>query len=104
MTRLVIAVIVCLDTSAPYTSARCAQISPVGQPLCRQGNNQIVDSGQPPLPFGDDFRLEAGIAVPRHGNLHRPGGLFINPITGCFLTATPATAAEKFYPHFHSPS
>ena len=32
------------------------------------------------------------------------GGLFINPITGCFLTATPATAAEKFYPHFHSPS
>ena len=44
----------------------------VRQPLRRQGNDEIVNSGQPPLPFGDDFRLEAGIAVPRHGDLHRP--------------------------------
>jgi hypothetical protein len=46
---------------------------PVGQPLRRQGNHQLVDPGQPPLPFGDDFRLEAGFPVPRHAELHRPG-------------------------------
>ena len=33
MTRSVIAVIVCFDTSAPYTSARCAQISPCVSPF-----------------------------------------------------------------------
>src|SRR5205823_6923639 len=33
MTRSVIVVIVCLDTSAPYTSARCAQISPWVSPF-----------------------------------------------------------------------
>ena len=46
---------------------------PVGQPFRGQGNHHLIDSGQPPLPLGDDFRLEAGIPVPRHGNLHRPG-------------------------------
>ena len=46
---------------------------PVGQPFRRQGNHHVVDPGQPPLPFGDDFRLEAGIPVPRHRDLHRPG-------------------------------
>jgi hypothetical protein len=45
----------------------------VGQPFRGQGNDHLIDPGQPPLPFGDDFRLEAGIPVPRHGNLHRPG-------------------------------
>jgi hypothetical protein len=44
---------------------------PVGQPFRRQGNHHILDPGQPPLPFSDDFRLETGIPVPRHGNLHR---------------------------------
>ena len=46
---------------------------PVGQPFRRQGNHHLIDARQPPLPFGDDFRLEAGIAVPRHRELYRPG-------------------------------
>ena len=45
---------------------------PVGQPFRRQGNHHLIDPGQPPLPFGDDFRLETGIPVPRHRDLHRP--------------------------------
>src|SRR5271165_5434252 len=44
---------------------------PVRQPFRRQGNDQVVDPGQPPLPFGDDYRLETGIPVPRHAELHR---------------------------------
>jgi hypothetical protein len=44
---------------------------PMGQPFRGQGNDHVVDSGEPPLPFGDDFRVEAGIPVPRHRNLHR---------------------------------
>jgi hypothetical protein len=46
---------------------------PVRQPFRRQGNHHLVDPGEPPLPFSDDFRLEAGIAVPRHADFHRPG-------------------------------
>src|SRR6266566_3225126 len=34
---------------------------PAGQPFRGQGNDHLVDPGQPPLPLGDDFRLEAGI-------------------------------------------
>ncbi len=33
MTRSVIVVMVCLETSAPYTSARCAAISPCVSPF-----------------------------------------------------------------------
>jgi len=44
---------------------------PVGQPFRGKGNDHLIDAGQPPLPFGDDFRLETGIAVPGHRNLHR---------------------------------
>jgi hypothetical protein len=46
---------------------------PVGEPFRGQGNYHLIDSGEPPLPLGDDFRLEAGIPVPRHADLHRPG-------------------------------
>ena len=46
---------------------------PVGQPFRGQGNDHVLDPGKPPLPLGDDLRLEAGITVPRHGYLHRPG-------------------------------
>jgi hypothetical protein len=46
---------------------------PVGQAFRRQGNHHILDPGQPPLPLGDDLRLEAGIPVPRHRDLHWPG-------------------------------
>jgi hypothetical protein len=46
---------------------------PVGEPFRGQGNHHVLDAGQPPLPFGDNSRLEAGIPVPRHGNLYRPG-------------------------------
>ena len=44
---------------------------PVSEPFRRQGNDHVIDPGQPPLPFSDDFRLETGIPVPRHRNLHR---------------------------------
>jgi hypothetical protein len=37
------------------------------------GNHHVIDPGEPPLPFGDDFGLEAGIAVPWHRDFHRPG-------------------------------
>jgi hypothetical protein len=65
---------------------------PVGQPFRGQGNDHVVDPGQPPLPLGDDFRLEAGIPVPRHRNLDRPGagehGLLAVAVAG--ITAIPA--------------
>ena len=44
MTRSVIAVIVCLDTSAPYTSARCAAISPCVSPFA---DREITISSTP---------------------------------------------------------
>jgi hypothetical protein len=44
---------------------------PVRQPLRRQGDHQLLHPGKPPLPLGDDLRLEAGIPVPRHADLHR---------------------------------
>ena len=46
---------------------------PVRQPFRRQGNHHVLNPGQPPLPFSDDSRLEAGIAVTRHRDFHRPG-------------------------------
>jgi hypothetical protein len=64
---------------------------PVGQPFRRQGNHHVIDAGEPPLPFGDDFRLETGIPVPRHAELHRPGvrqhGLGPVAITGIAAVA-----------------
>jgi hypothetical protein len=46
ITRSVIAVIVCLDTSAPYTSARCALISPCVSPFA---DSEITRSSTPRL-------------------------------------------------------
>ena len=43
-TRSVIVEMVCLDTSAPYTSARCAEISPWVNPLA---DNEITRSSTP---------------------------------------------------------
>jgi hypothetical protein len=45
----------------------------VSQPLRRQRDHQIINSGQPPLTLRHDHRLEAGLPIPRHVNLHRPG-------------------------------
>jgi hypothetical protein len=45
ITRSVIAVIRSLDTSAPYTSARCAQISPWVRPLA---DSDTTRSSMPP--------------------------------------------------------
>src|SRR5512135_1828724 len=63
ITRSVIALIVCFETSAPYTSARCAQISPWVSPFA-----------------------DREITISRHGDLHRPGigdhGLGAVTITG----------------------
>lgn len=46
----------------------------------------FVQAGQAPLPLGDELRLEAGVAVPRHRDLHRPGlsqdGLVPVPVAG----------------------
>ena len=67
MTRSVIVEIVCLDTSAPYTSARCAAISPVRESLRGQRDHQLVHPGQAPLPLRHDLRLER--AVPVAGDL-----------------------------------
>src|SRR5229473_8261975 len=57
-----------------------------------RSDHHVIDPGQPPLPFGDDFRLEAGIPVPRHGDLHRPGigdhGL--GPVTNTGITVITA--------------
>jgi len=44
ITRSVIVEMVCLDTLAPYTSARCAQISPWVNPLA---DNEITRSSSP---------------------------------------------------------
>jgi len=44
ITRSVIVEIVCLDTSAPYTSAMCAEISPVVNPLA---DSEITMSSTP---------------------------------------------------------
>jgi len=44
----------------------------VGQPFRGQRNNHLIETGQPPLPFRDDLRLETRIPVPRHSDLHRP--------------------------------
>ena len=49
----------------------------VASPECSTLRNHHVvdpvDPGQPPLPLGDDFRVEAGIPVPRHRDFPRLG-------------------------------
>jgi hypothetical protein len=64
----------------------------MGQPFRRQGNNELVDPGQPPLPLGDNFRLETGIPAPRHRELHRPGlsQHSLAPVTVAGITAVAA--------------
>jgi hypothetical protein len=65
---------------------------PVSEPFSGQGNYQVLDPGQPPLPFGDDFRLEAGIPVPRHRDIHRAclGEYRLGPVSVTGITAIPA--------------
>jgi hypothetical protein len=91
------AVIVCLETSAPYTPARWAAISPCVSPFRRQGNHHVLDPGQPPLPLGDDFRLEAGIPVPGHADFHRPG-LGEHGLCAVAVTGIPAITAFRRVP------
>src|SRR5439155_6708840 len=55
------------------TSSRCALISPWVSPFA---DREITMSSTPVSRrclLATIFRLEAGIPVPRHGNLHRPG-------------------------------
>src|SRR5690348_4017079 len=73
ITASVIVLIVCFETSAPIDLRQVRSDLPMRQPFRRQGNHHLVNSGEPPLPFGDDFRLETGITVPRHRQLQRPG-------------------------------
>jgi hypothetical protein len=47
ITRSVIVEMVCLDTLAPYTSARCAQISPWVNPLAGSAGRQIGGAKKP---------------------------------------------------------
>src|SRR4029078_6393217 len=84
MTLWVIVEIVCLDTSAPYTSARWAWISPVVKPLA---DNEITISSTPVRrrcrlrticcsqlaapSLAHDLRLEAPAPVARHAQLAR---------------------------------
>ena len=46
-----------------------------GQTAGIQRQNDLIDAGQPALPFGHDHRLEAAVAVPRYldGDLTRVG-------------------------------
>jgi hypothetical protein len=44
----------------------------VGEPFRGKRDDHVLDPGQPPLPFRHDFRLEAGIPVPRHRDFCRP--------------------------------
>jgi len=41
------------------------------QPAGIQADDPIIEAVQPGLPFGDDLRLEAAVAVARHGDLDR---------------------------------
>jgi hypothetical protein len=59
---------------ARQTGRPAAGDLPVRQSSRRQGNHHVIDPGEPPPPFGDDFRLEAGIPVPRHGDFRRQPG------------------------------
>jgi hypothetical protein len=45
---------------------------PGGEPLRGQRDHQLVDPGQPPLPLGDDLRLEGGVPVAGDVDLDRP--------------------------------
>src|SRR3979409_793115 len=60
ITRSVIVEMVCLDTLAPYTSARCAQISPCVNPLA---DNEITRSSSP-LSRRCRFLTEVAVADP----------------------------------------
>ena len=45
---------------------------PGGETLRGQRDHQLVDPGQPPLPLGDDLRLEGGVPVAGDVDLDRP--------------------------------
>jgi hypothetical protein len=45
----------------------------VGEPPGRQRDHQIIHAGQAPLPLGHELRLERGLPIPRHLDLHRAG-------------------------------
>jgi hypothetical protein len=57
-----------------------------GQPLGRQRDDQLVDTGQTPLTFGDDLRFEGGVTVTRDVDLDRSDlgqhGLGAVPVAG----------------------
>jgi hypothetical protein len=65
---------------------------PVREPFRGQGNHHLVDPGQPPLPFSDDFRLETRVPVPRHRDFHRPriGEHSLGPVTIAGIAAIAA--------------
>jgi hypothetical protein len=56
------------------------------QSLCRQGQDDLIDTGQPALTLLDDLRLERGIRIPRHVDVNRPDlgehRLGPHPVTG----------------------
>jgi hypothetical protein len=68
-----------------------------GQALGDQGDDQVIDPAQPPLPLGHDRRGERAVTVPRHVDLHRPHvgehGLGPVPVAG-----VPAVTAGRVVP------
>ena len=48
---------------------------PAGQPLRIQGQDDLIDPGQPALPLLHDLRLERSVPVAGYLDLHVPGGL-----------------------------
>jgi hypothetical protein len=45
----------------------------VGEPCGGQRDHQVIHAGQAPLPLGHELRLERGLPIPRHLDLHRAG-------------------------------
>ena len=72
--------IVCLDTSAPYTSARCAPISPGVNPLA---DNEITRSSTP-LSRRGRFATSCGANVPSRsrGTAIRTGPASVSNVLG----------------------
>src|SRR6478735_6042157 len=86
---------VSLLTVAPYTSAKCAAISPVVSPR-RERQDDLIDPVQAPLPFPDDARLEGAVPVPGHLDLHR-ADLGEHRLGPCAIAGV-AAGADQFDP------
>ncbi|EEP72360.1 hypothetical protein MCAG_02686 [Micromonospora sp. ATCC 39149] len=94
------------DTSASYTSARCAEISPVVNPLAYSDADRLVEPVQTTGVLRDDPRRERPGPVPRDLDPHRPDlGLHrlgpvavtdVGPPAGCLIDARVVEVGIQF--------